>query len=193
MHKLPWITILGSRVRRFANYFPEWRSHVWKSLANRFTRDPKYGIDGNECIVLSLTRYFMRWTHTSAKTITKSKYIYFSRYIIYAHNLGHRGQNKINVLVYHISYDVHHVTLAEIHLKFQLNLRYMTHGSRDQMAAIWQTTFLNDFSLMNKSLSLVWISLNYVLKEHLTFCQHWFKKRLGDYSAPSHYPKPMMA
>ena len=46
---------------------------------------------------------------------SKSKYVYFSRYIIYAHNLEHRGQNKINTLVYHISYDVHHVTLAETH------------------------------------------------------------------------------
>ena len=43
------------------------------------------------------------------------KYIYSSSYIIYAHNLEHRGQNKINALVYHISYDVHHVTLAETH------------------------------------------------------------------------------
>ena len=45
----------------------------------------------------------------------KSKYVYFSRYIIYAHNLEHRGQNKINTLVYHIIYDVQHVTLAETH------------------------------------------------------------------------------
>ena len=41
MHELPWITIFGSRVRRFANNFHEWRSHVWKSLANRITSDPK--------------------------------------------------------------------------------------------------------------------------------------------------------
>ena len=104
----------------------------------------------------------------------KSKYVYFSRYIIYAHNFEHRGQNKINALVYHIIYDVHHVTLAE-NTVFQLNLRYMTHAGRDQMAPIWQTTFLNEFSSMNKSLCLVWISLNYVLKVHLAFCQHWFR------------------
>ena len=48
MHELPWITIFGSRVRRFANNFHEWRSHKWKSLANRLTSDPKIVIHGNE-------------------------------------------------------------------------------------------------------------------------------------------------
>ena len=59
MHELPWITIFGSRVRRFANNFHEWRSHEWKSLANRITSDPKIVIHGNECIILFLTRYLM--------------------------------------------------------------------------------------------------------------------------------------
>ena len=36
-----WITIFGSHVRRFANNFHEWRSHEWKLLANRITSDPK--------------------------------------------------------------------------------------------------------------------------------------------------------
>ena len=39
---------------RFANYFHEWRSHEWKSLANRITSDPKIVIDGNEGIILFL-------------------------------------------------------------------------------------------------------------------------------------------
>ena len=69
MHELPWITIFGSRVRRFANKFHEWRSHEWKSLANRITSDPKIVIHGNECITLFLTRFLMSWTHNSAKTI----------------------------------------------------------------------------------------------------------------------------
>ena len=69
MHELPWITIFGSRVRRFANNFHEWRSHEWKSLANRITSDPKIVIHGNECIILFLTRYLMSWTHLSAKII----------------------------------------------------------------------------------------------------------------------------
>ena len=64
MHELPWITIFGSRVRRFANDFHEWRSQEWKSLANRITRDPKIVIHGNECIILFLTRYFMSLEHT---------------------------------------------------------------------------------------------------------------------------------
>ena len=34
---------------------------------------------------------------------------------------------------------------------------------------------LNVFPSMKKSLSLIWISLKYVLKLHLTFCQHWFR------------------
>ena len=41
MHELLWITIFGSRVRWFANDLHEWRSHMWKSLANRITSDPK--------------------------------------------------------------------------------------------------------------------------------------------------------
>ena len=44
MHELPWITIFGSRVRWFANDFHTWRSHEWKSLANRITSDPKITI-----------------------------------------------------------------------------------------------------------------------------------------------------
>ena len=39
-----WVTVnndFGSRVRRFANNFYEWRSHKWKSLANHITSDPK--------------------------------------------------------------------------------------------------------------------------------------------------------
>ena len=59
MHELPWTPIFGSRVRRFANNFHEWRSHEWKLLANRITSDPKIVIHGNECIILFLTRYVM--------------------------------------------------------------------------------------------------------------------------------------
>ena len=63
MHELPWIMILGSRVRRFANDCHEWRNHEWKSLANRLTSDPKIVIHGKKCIILFLTRYFMSWAH----------------------------------------------------------------------------------------------------------------------------------
>ena len=56
---LPWITIFGSWVRRFANNFHEWRNHEWKFLANRITSDPKIVIHGNECIIIFLKRYFM--------------------------------------------------------------------------------------------------------------------------------------
>ena len=52
MHELPWTTTttFASRVRRFANDFHEWRSHEWKSSANRLTSDPQIVIHGNECI-----------------------------------------------------------------------------------------------------------------------------------------------
>ena len=43
-----------------------------QSLANRFMSDPKIVIHGNECITLFLTRYFMSWTHNSAKNNYRS-------------------------------------------------------------------------------------------------------------------------
>ena len=68
-----WVTVnndfFGSRVRRFANNFHEWRSHEWKPLANRITSDPKIVSHGNECIILFLTCYLMFWTHNFAETI----------------------------------------------------------------------------------------------------------------------------
>ena len=70
-----WVTVnndFGSRVRRFAYDFHEWRSHEWKLWANRPTSDPKIVIHGNECIILFLTRYFMSWTHNFAKTSHRS-------------------------------------------------------------------------------------------------------------------------
>ena len=64
MHELPWITIFGSRVRRFANDFHEWR--------NCLTNELKTASHGNECIILFLTRYFMSWTHFSTKNNYRS-------------------------------------------------------------------------------------------------------------------------
>ena len=61
---------LVSRVRRFDNDFHGWRSHVWKSLLNRFTSD-KNVIHGNECIiVISYTLFYVvsrqfRWKQVS--------------------------------------------------------------------------------------------------------------------------------
>ena len=53
--------------RRFGHDFHEWRSHELKSLPNSLRSDKKIVIHGNECIILFLTRYFMSWTHKSAK------------------------------------------------------------------------------------------------------------------------------
>ena len=66
MHELPWITIF---------------CHEWGDSAMIFTsdevtrenhcriasRDKKIVIHSNGCIILFLTRYFMSWTHKSAK------------------------------------------------------------------------------------------------------------------------------
>ena len=65
-----WVTANNdflSRVRRFGNDFHKWWSHEWKSLPNRLMSDKKIIIHGSECIILFLTRYFMSWTHKSAK------------------------------------------------------------------------------------------------------------------------------
>ena len=66
------ITIFWSRVRRFANNFHEWRSHKWKSLANRLRSEPKIFIHGNKCFILFLTCYFMSWTYYSTKNYYRS-------------------------------------------------------------------------------------------------------------------------
>ena len=69
MHELSWIAIFLSWVRRFGNDFHEWRSHeVPKSRSAESPHEwQKIVIHGNECIILFLTRYFMSWTHKSAK------------------------------------------------------------------------------------------------------------------------------
>ena len=52
IHSLRWMMIFGSLVRLFANDFHSWLHHLWKSLANRLTCDPKIVIHGNSCIIL---------------------------------------------------------------------------------------------------------------------------------------------
>ena len=42
IHETLFGFVTHSRVRRFANDFHEWRSHEWKSLANRFTSPQKW-------------------------------------------------------------------------------------------------------------------------------------------------------
>ena len=81
-HDEPWITIFLSWVRRFGNdfhsydFFHEWGDSAMisaKSLPIRLTHDKKkIVIHGNECITLFLTRYFMWWTHNSAKNNDRS-------------------------------------------------------------------------------------------------------------------------
>ena len=85
IHSLPWITIFGSLVIRFANDFHSWLRHSWKPLANRLTRDPKIVIHGNSCIILYIlhpnvelncNEYFQAiyifWSMSNAKVIAQS-------------------------------------------------------------------------------------------------------------------------
>ena len=58
IYSLPWITIFGWLLMRFANDLHSWLRHSWQSLANRLTRDPKIVIQGNSCINLYL---FTQW------------------------------------------------------------------------------------------------------------------------------------
>ena len=61
IHSLPWITIFGSLVMRFANDFHSWLRHSWKLLAHRLTRDPKIVIHGNSCIFLYICHNMSSW------------------------------------------------------------------------------------------------------------------------------------
>ena len=66
MHELPWITIFGSRVRRFANDFHEWRSHEYHwQIASRVT--PKSLFTVTNILFYFLHAVLCPRTHTSAK------------------------------------------------------------------------------------------------------------------------------
>ena len=63
----------------------------------------------------------------------------------------------------------------------------LTHWSRDNMAAVSQTTHSNAFSLMKTlefRLRFHWILF---LRVQLTIIQHWFRKWIGAGQATSHY------
>ena len=73
MHEWRWITIFGSRVRRFANNFHAWRSHAWKSLANRITSDQKLLF-----MVTNVLLYFLHAILCPGHTIPLKKNNYWS-------------------------------------------------------------------------------------------------------------------
>ena len=63
MHELSWITICLVTSEVICQLFSRVKNH-WQ-ITSRVTK--KIVIDGNECIILFLTRYFMSWTHNPAK------------------------------------------------------------------------------------------------------------------------------
>ena len=66
MHELPWVTIFVT-----SEAIRQWFSRVTKSRVKIIAESPhewqRIVIHGNECNILFLTRYFMSWTHKSAK------------------------------------------------------------------------------------------------------------------------------
>ena len=63
IQSLPWITILWSLTKRFANDFQSWLRHSWKLLANRPTRDQKFIIHGYSCIILYILHPCVIYCH----------------------------------------------------------------------------------------------------------------------------------
>ena len=65
MHELPWITIICHELGDLPMIFTsdEVTSENHWQITSRVT---KIVIDGNECIILFLARYFMSWIHHSA-------------------------------------------------------------------------------------------------------------------------------
>ena len=74
IHSLPWITIFGSLVMRFANNFHSWLRHSWKSLANRLTRDPK------SLFTVTHALFFIYYHITTIKQSKTRPWAYFMGY-----------------------------------------------------------------------------------------------------------------
>ena len=73
-------------MRRFANKFHEWRSHSWKSLANRFTSNLQIVIHGNDCIISFLTRLLCPERTIPPKTSIADFVIVFSDVALWRHH-----------------------------------------------------------------------------------------------------------
>ena len=68
-------------------------------------------------------------------------------------------------------------------------LYMLTHWGRDKMAAIFQTTFSDEFSWMKMYKFRLKFHWNLFPRVQLTIFQHWFRKWLGAGQATSHYLK----
>ena len=69
--------IWGSLVMWFANDFNSWLRHLWKSLANHLTRDPKIIIHGNSCIILYIlhSQWYCWWWLDNTKSQIIGSYV----------------------------------------------------------------------------------------------------------------------
>ena len=87
-----------------------------------------------------------------------------------------------------------------INIKFKYSGRYvdefwnnrqevtsLTHWGQDKMAAIFQTTVSNGFSLMKMYEFRLKFHWSLFPRVQLTIFQHWFRKWLGAVQATSHY------
>ena len=85
IHSLPWTTIFGSLVMRFAIAFHSCLRHSWKLLANRLTRHPPTGkrysnLKETSCLPLLNARFEPKVSDTKLQASYIYKYIYI--YII---------------------------------------------------------------------------------------------------------------
>ena len=72
-------------------------------------------------------------------------------------------------------------------VQVNVSLVYLTHWSRDKMAAMLQNTFSDAFSWTKLHEFHLKFHLSLFLRVQLTIFHHWFRKWLGDDQATSHY------
>ena len=123
---------------------------------------------------------FQQWSFSNENNI----YVYCSDLLIFLWRNNHLPC-QLNIELDTLKWLLAHVLSA----KWQAVARdwNLTHWGRDKMAAIFQTTFSNEFLWMKMyefRLSFHW---SLFLGFQLTIFQHWFRQWLGAGQATSHY------
>ena len=104
--------------------------------------------------------------------------------------IGPLGTNFSEIVI-----EIHTFSFKKMHLKmssakrrlFRVGLDELTHWGQDKMAAIFQTTFSNAFSVMKIYEFRLRFHWSLFLRFELTIFQHWFRKWPGADQATSHY------